>query len=146
MGHQCCGSDQQDEKEVKSQCCSGENEESCCEEDHECGCGDDCDCDDDCDCGDDCDCDDDSEHACGCGCGDDSSFVTLTDAEGNEKEYRIIGSFDCEEEEFIALLDEAEEQVYLFSFVEDGDSLQLKQIEDQEKFERVSKAFNEMMA
>lgn len=117
MGHQCCGSDQQDH-EMKDQCCCGDQEDACCDDDHECGCG----------------CDD-----------HESNYVQLTDAEGNEREYRIIGTFDAEEEEFIALLQEDENQVYLFSFVEDGDALQLKQIEDPEKFARVSKIFEGLM-
>lgn len=132
MGHQCCGNDHNSEEEiVKDNCCGGDDT-ACCGEHGDTCCSDD-------------DCSDD--HGCGCGCGDDHdhSYVQLTDAEGNEREYRIIGTFDVEEEEYIALLDEEESQVYLFAFVEEGESLQLKQIEDQEKFERVSKAFNAMM-
>lgn len=69
----------------------------------------------------------------------DKIYLTLTD--DTEVECNILGTFEVDELEYIALVPIDEEEVLLYRFQEKGDNLELINIEDDEEFEMVSEAF-----
>ncbi|NLK37798.1 MAG: DUF1292 domain-containing protein [Epulopiscium sp.] len=85
-----------------------------------------------------------------CGCGHDhgeemeleTMFLTLDD--DTEVECGILGVFEVEGKEYIALLPLEDETVLLYAYSEDGDDIQLDVIEDDETFEKVSNAFYDL--
>jgi hypothetical protein len=90
------------------------------------------------------------EH-CGCGCGcekDDADFLTLEFDDGKEIECEIIGVFDFEDKEYIALLpDDGTDDVYIYGYKEVGDDeFELLDIEDDNEFERVVAEFDRLTA
>ncbi len=104
-----------------------------------------------CNCGgDDCGCgthEHEHDHGCGCGCGDshehneDYHVITLELEDGREEICNVIGVFDVDEEEYIALLN-TDDNVYLYKYAEiDAENIDIQNIEDDEEFEAVSKAF-----
>ncbi|MBE6037144.1 MAG: DUF1292 domain-containing protein [Clostridiales bacterium] len=85
-----------------------------------------------CTCGDDC-----------CDCNDEADFLTLEFEDGVEVECEIMGVFDVEGKEYIALLpNDDTEEVYLYGYKElDNDEFELIDIEDDAEFEKVAKEF-----
>lgn len=91
---------------------------------------------------------------CGCGCdhehedeemGLETMFLTLDD--DTELECAVLGVFDVEGiegKEFIALMPLEDETVLLYEFKEVGDEIELNVIEEDELFDKVSAAFNEL--
>lgn len=69
----------------------------------------------------------------------DKIYLTLID--DTEVECNILGTFEVDELEYIALVPIDEEEVLLYRFEEKGDNLELINIEDDEEFEIVSEAF-----
>lgn len=78
-------------------------------------------------------------------------IVTLTDEDGIEYEYEIIGSAECEGELYFALVpaeDEVIEEYLILKSVpcEDENSFSdLVYIDDQDEFERVATVFDAML-
>ena len=76
--------------------------------------------------------------------------VTLTLENDEELECAVLSIFEAEEREYIALLpldengDNDDGQVFLYRFIDNGEP-DLENIEDDQEFERVSNAFNELM-
>ena len=88
---------------------------------------------------------------CGCGCHDHDDEVmeemetmTLTLDDDTELECGIIGVFDVDGAEYIALLPKEDDTVLIYRYSENGDDIELALIEDDDEFERVSDAFNEL--
>ncbi|WMI81062.1 DUF1292 domain-containing protein [Anaerotignum sp. MB30-C6] len=88
-----------------------------------------------------------------CGCGQDhdeemgleTMFLTLDD--DTEMECGILGVFEVEGvegKEFIALLPLEDETVLLYEYKEVGEEIELNVIEEDELFDKVSAAFNEL--
>lgn len=77
--------------------------------------------------------------------------VTLTLDDGSELECVVLTIFDAGEREYIALLpmegEEVEEgEVYLYRYSEDGEgNPNLENIEDDEEYEIVADAFDELL-
>lgn len=77
--------------------------------------------------------------------------VTLSLDDGKEVECGIVAVFPVGEQDYIALLplndsDAAEGEVYLYQYFEDADGEpSLGNIEDDEEYERVADAFDELM-
>jgi uncharacterized protein YrzB (UPF0473 family) len=79
--------------------------------------------------------------------------VTLTLENDEELECAVLSIFEAEEREYIALLpldengDNDDGQVFLYRFIDNGEDAEpdLENIEDDDEFERVSNAFNELM-
>lgn len=77
--------------------------------------------------------------------------VTLTLDDGSELECVVLTIFDAGEREYIALLpmdgEEAEEgEVFLYRYAEDADgNPSLENIEDDEEYETVADAFDELL-
>ena len=77
---------------------------------------------------------------------DDADFITLEFENGEEVECEIMGIFDVEDKEYIALLpDDGTDDVYLYGYKEISDEeFELVDIEDDDEFEKVSAAFSEL--
>ena len=77
---------------------------------------------------------------------DDEDFMTLEFENGEEVECEIMGIFDVDDKEYIALLpDDGTDDVYLYGYKEISDEeFELVDIEDDEEFERVSAASGEL--
>lgn len=120
-----CGCDSS-ETEVKESCCCNEFDEcGGAEESEGCGCG------------------------CGCGGEGDDEYETLdiTLDDGQVLSCIVLGVFDVEDiegKEYIALLPEAHEDVFLYEFAEDEEGVELSNIEDDAEFEKVSQKFTEL--
>ncbi|AHM57387.1 hypothetical protein EAL2_c21060 [Peptoclostridium acidaminophilum DSM 3953] len=117
-----CGCDSS-ETEVKESCCCNEFDECGAEESEGCGCG--------------------------CGGEDDEEYETLdiTLDDGKVLSCIVLGVFDVEEiegKEYIALLPEEHEDVFLYEFAEDEEGVELSNIEDDAEFEKVSQKFSEL--
>lgn len=63
---------------------------------------------------------------------------------GESVECEVVGTFEVDEKEYIALLPENDDRVLLYIYQEEGDDLILENIEDEEEFERVSDTFWEI--
>lgn len=100
-----------------------------------------------------------SEHVHGhdCGCGHDHDHehehmnVTLTLDDGSELECEVLCIFPVGEKDYIALVpadseEDEESEIFLYQFIEhDNDEIELLNIENDEEFEAVSDAFDELM-
>ncbi len=97
-----------------------------------------------------------SEHGHECECGHDHDHedhmnVTLTLDDGSELECAVLCIFPVEDKDYIALVpadaEESEEgEIFLYQFIEhDNDEIELLNIEDDDEFEAVSDAFDELM-
>ena len=95
-------------------------------------------------------------HNCGCGCDHDHEHeemetMTLTLDDDTELECGIIGVFEVDGKEYIALLPldgrEAEDgEVYLYRYVEDiNGNPDLENIDSDEEYEIVADAFDELL-
>lgn len=98
------------------------------------------------------------EHCGGCGCGancdeeheydefefdDEDDIIYLTLDDDTELECKVLGIFEVEDDEYIALLPVGEEEVLLYKYIElDEEEFELGSIEDEAEFETVSEAFN----
>ncbi|GHU61763.1 hypothetical protein AGMMS49983_02050 [Clostridia bacterium] len=81
---------------------------------------------------------------------DEPMIVTLEYDDGTEVETEVMGVFEVEGKEYIALLpDDGSDDVYLYGYSEiggeDGDEFELLDIEDEEEFDKVVAAFDELM-
>ncbi len=75
------------------------------------------------------------DHDCG------HEHITLTLDDGSEIECHVLGIFEVEDVEYIALLPIGEEEVFLYRYEEDEEGMELINIEDDEEFEIVAEAF-----
>jgi uncharacterized protein YrzB (UPF0473 family) len=90
----------------------------------------------------------DHDGCCGDGCGHDHGHpqtLTLETDDGEKVECAIIGVFDVEDKEYIALLPENSEDVFLYGFSEKEGDVELTRIETDEEYEQVGKVFMELM-
>ena len=90
------------------------------------------------------------KHTDDCGCGHDHNheydYITLSLDDDTELECAVMGIFEVEDKEYIALLplgdEEEEEDVLLYQYKEISDEeFELALIEEEEEFELVSEAF-----
>ena len=73
---------------------------------------------------------------------EDMDIVYLTLEDDSELECEVIGIFEVEDKEYIALLPIGEEEVLLYGYQElENDEFDLQSIEDEEEFDLVSEAF-----
>lgn len=79
---------------------------------------------------------------------DDADYITLEFDDGKEVEAEIMGVFECDGKEYIALIpDDDSDDVYLYGYKEISDEeFELTDIEDDDEFERVVKVFDEITA
>lgn len=121
--------------ENEKTCGCGNNHEH--NHNHECGCGHDH--------------NHDHDHECGCGHDHESEefdTIILTLDDDSELECIVIGTFDFEEKSYMALLPSNEadgDEVFLYEFEEiNEEEIDLKVIEDDATFEKVSNEFEEL--
>ena len=77
---------------------------------------------------------------------EETEVITLEFDDGVEVECEIMGVFDYEGKEYIALIpDDGSDDVYIYGYKEVGDDeFELVDIEDDAEFELVSNAFSEL--
>lgn len=77
---------------------------------------------------------------------DDAEFITLQFENNEEVECEILGVFDLENKEYIALLpDDGTDDVYIYEYKEISDEeFDLIDIEDDAEFERVVDEFEKL--
>ncbi len=81
----------------------------------------------------------------GCDCGDDENFITLEFDDGESVECEIMGVFEFEEKEYIALMPaDGSDDVYIYGYKEMEDEFELIDIEDEDEFDRVVAEFEKM--
>lgn len=85
----------------------------------------------------------------GCGCGhhheeEEAITLNLVLDDGQEIRCEVIGIFEAEEKEYIALMAEGDDRVMLYSYDEEEDEPVLENIEDEKEFEKVSEVFWEI--
>lgn len=90
-------------------------------------------------------------HGCGddCNCGgDEADFITLEFDDGVSVECEIMGVFDFEGKEYIALIpDDDSDDVYIYGYKELGEEeFELVDIEDDAEFEKVVAEFDKLTA
>lgn len=86
------------------------------------------------------------DHECSCD-HDHEEYQTihLTLDDGTEMECIVIGTYDIDEQGYIALVEEDDDQVMIYKFEElDDESIDLINIEDDEEFDLASQAFFEL--
>lgn len=67
--------------------------------------------------------------------------ITLTLDDGSEIECHVLGIFEVEDFEYIALVPVGEEEVFLYRYEEDEEGMNLINIEDDDEFDTASEAF-----
>lgn len=74
---------------------------------------------------------------------DDIEFLTLEFEDGDDEECEILGVFDFNGAEYIALHPvEKDDEVYLYEYSENEDSFEINDITDDELFEKVAAEFD----
>ncbi len=92
---------------------------------------------------------------CGCNCNDaehnheheEYDTIVLTLDDDTELECIVLDVFEVDDQPYIALVSVEEEQVLIYRYIEvegSEDEFTLDTIDDEEEFERVSDAFNEL--
>ena len=71
--------------------------------------------------------------------------ITLDYEDGSSVECEIVGGFEVESKEYIALFDEESEDIILYRYIEvDGENFELEDIPEEE-FDAVSEVFEAIM-
>ncbi len=93
------------------------------------------------------------EHCGECGCGvecedsevhdeNEETIMHLTLDDNTEVDCVVLGFFEVDEKEYVALLPEEEEDVLVYEYIKlENDEFDLKYIDSEEEFETVSEAF-----
>ena len=74
--------------------------------------------------------------------------ITLTLEDGSDLVCDVISVFPVNDKNYIALLpsnDDPDAEIFLYRFIENGEEIELENIEDDEEFEMVSDAFDELL-
>ena len=80
---------------------------------------------------------------------EEAEVITLEFDEGEPVDCEIMGIFDFEGKDYIALIpDDGSDDVWLYGYIEDEKegTFELEDIEDEEQFNKVAKEFDEIMA
>lgn len=77
----------------------------------------------------------------------DADFITLEYDDGTELECEILGVFEADSSEYIALVpQDNSDDVYIYGYKETGDNeFELIDIEDDEEFGKATKVFEELV-
>ena len=80
---------------------------------------------------------------CECGNDDchDENVLYLTLDDDTELKCHVVGLFDVEGKDYIALLTEGEDEVLIYNYIEDEEGIEILNIDDDEEFDKVSEAF-----
>ncbi|MHB8157126.1 MAG: DUF1292 domain-containing protein [Desulfocucumaceae bacterium] len=85
----------------------------------------------------------------GCDCGEHEEIITLIDENGEEKDFTVIDILELEGSEYAILLpvDEESDEAIILKFAEDVEGNEiLVDIEDDEEWEKVADAWEELMS
>ncbi len=79
---------------------------------------------------------------------EEADFLTLEFDDGTEVECEIMGVFDCDGKEYIALIpDDKSDDVFIYGYKEVGDDeFELVDIDDDEEFEKAVAEFDKLVA
>ncbi|TCK97728.1 uncharacterized protein DUF1292 [Natranaerovirga hydrolytica] len=78
---------------------------------------------------------------------DDFQTISLTLDDGKELECFVIGIFEVEQKEYIALLPTEEDEVFLYRYSEvEENEIQLDNIETEDEYKKVSEVFMTIVA
>lgn len=86
------------------------------------------------------------EQGCDCeheGHEDAVIYVTFED-EDREVACDVLGIFEVDDVEYIALAPQDEEDILIYRYAEEGDDIKLDEIETDEEYDRVAAEFDEM--
>jgi len=89
----------------------------------------------------------DHQNECSCGCNheeDGTKYIYLTLDDDSEVKCIVLGIFDYDNQDYIALIPEDEEIVFIYKYDEDDNGPILSRIESDEEFERISNRFSEL--
>lgn len=77
---------------------------------------------------------------------EDADYLTLEFDDGKQVECMILGVFDCEGKEYMALVpDDGSDDVYLYGYKEKNEEeFELLDITDDEEFDRVAAEFDRL--
>ncbi len=75
---------------------------------------------------------------------EEEDILTLEFDDGEAVECGILGVFDALDKEYIALNPLGTEDVYIYGYEEDDDEFELKDITDDEEFEKVVAEFEKL--
>ena len=82
------------------------------------------------------------EQGCDCGCEQEENKMTLVLDDDSELVCDVLGIFEVDDMEYIALLPEGDEEVLVYRYVESEDEeFELLNIENDEEYEKVSDTF-----
>ncbi|MBR4879824.1 MAG: DUF1292 domain-containing protein [Clostridia bacterium] len=78
---------------------------------------------------------------------EEKEFITLEYNDGTELECEILGIFDLDGKEYIALLPQNDsDEIFLYGYKElEDDEFELIDIDDDEEFEKVAAEFDRLM-
>lgn len=76
---------------------------------------------------------------------EDLDIIYLNLEDGSELKCGIIGIFDVEDKEYMALWAMEEEEVLLFNYEEKEEEFELSAIEDEKEFDLVCQAYYELI-
>lgn len=91
----------------------------------------------------------DQVNGCGCGCnGNDEEIevITLEFDDGESMECEVLGVFEFDKKEYIALLPkDGSDDVYIYGYKElDEEEFELVDITDEDEFKKVAEAFEKL--
>ncbi len=89
----------------------------------------------------DCGCDHGHDHDCGCDHDHDLQTLRIILDDDTEAECNVLGIFEMNDKEYIALVPQDDETVLLYEYSENEEGIELKNIENDDEFEAVSEAF-----
>lgn len=91
---------------------------------------------------------DHGNHGCGdnCGCSGHEEPVIYVTFEDEDREVAcdVLGIFEVDGVEYIALAPQDEDDVLIYRYSEDGEDIQLDEIATDEEYEKVSAEFDEL--
>ncbi|SHI53117.1 Protein of unknown function [Geosporobacter subterraneus DSM 17957] len=78
---------------------------------------------------------------------ENENIVTLLDEEGKETDFEVIATLEVNESEYAILLplDGDSEEAFIFRMIEENGSYSLECVEDDEEFNAVAAAYEELM-
>lgn len=89
----------------------------------------------------DCNCNDNHNHDCDC-CHEHHQTITLTLDNDKEVNCEVISVFNLNKQDYIALLPEDEEEVFLYRFQElETNQIEISNIESEEEYKSVAEEF-----
>ncbi|NLK21650.1 MAG: DUF1292 domain-containing protein [Epulopiscium sp.] len=94
----------------------------------------------------DCGCNNHNHNDCGCDHNHDEEIIYLTLDDDTELKCNIIGTFELDNKDYIALLPEGEDQILLYGYKEEKDEICIINIDDDDEFDKVSDVFMDEFA